>query len=257
MTNPWKHFAEDLKSSFSTTSGIGNTSLVTKTKVRACSAQELLDETLALPQEAFQWHMLSNDPLFERYSRAQCTAIISQGEQIGRQYASEVLSLGMGVDEVLKHYAIDYDEQTKPIAADRVIFAQYVEPKSITVFTDTLRKYQQYREVHGAARDISGSTVRNVLIAHELFHYLEYRDEQTIATRNFRITTHRLGPITLKSKVSSMSEIAAMEFAKVWLGLDYSPNVFDVLLVRPYEPDAATVILDNISSVYHQQSLTA
>lgn len=254
MSNPWRHLGEDLKSSFSGMPGLTTIPGVTQVKVRACSARELLDQTMSLPQEAFQWHMLSNDPLYERYSDEQRREIIALAAGVGQKYADEVLALGGDLDDVLGHYDIAYDEQSKPLSADRVVFAQYVEPNAVTVFTDTLDKYQRYSECQDNEHDMSRDAVREVLIAHELFHYLEHRDERSIVTKNYKTTTHRAGPLRLRSRVAAMSEIAAMSFAKGWLGLDYSPNVYDVLLVRLYEPDAATMILDNIREVYQDNN---
>lgn len=248
----WSRFGQDLKASLQSGGFSNAPALPDEADISPLPDHELVEITMALPELAFQVHMLRNDPLYERYSASDRRSIIEQGESCGIEYAHRVLDLGLDWRHTLSHYGIEYDEQTRPVAADRVTFAQYVEPNKMTVFTDTLGKYRRFSAVKGQPHDMDVDTLRRVLIGHELFHHLEHLDERTVVTRNTRIETHRLGPLRLTSRPSSMSEIAAMAFAREWAGIDYSPNVYDVLLMQLYEPKAAALVLDDIREGYRE-----
>lgn len=249
----WGNLAKDLKASFKNggfVGGAGVPSLPDEAGLTALKDRELVEATMALPELAFQVHMLRNDPLYDRYGADDRRMIVDRGVECGREYARRTLELGLNWRQTLSHYGIRYQERTRPVSADRVTFAQYVETGEMTVFTDTLDKYRHFAAVRDQPHDMDVDTLRRVLIGHELFHHLEHLDERSVVTRNTKVTTHRLGPLRLTSRASSMSEIAAMAFAKEWTGIDYSPNVYDVLLMQLYEPKAAKLVLDDIREGY-------
>lgn len=248
MTDQWRHLFSDVKSSF-----IGNpklSDLPDEAGLSALPASELVRLTFELPERAFQIHLLRRDPLYERFTPQQREQIIREGEELGRQYGVEFHSLGLTWEESIDHFGIAYKERTKPETAERVVFAEYVEPYSITVYTDTLNRYKESKLVSNLPRNASTAVAKKVVIGHELFHFLEYRDRESIPTRNKKFVTHEMGLFSLKAIPSSMSEIAAMAFAKEWAQLDYSPNVFDVLFMQLYEPKAATMVLREIQTGY-------
>ena len=72
--------------------------------------------------------------------------------------------------------------------------------------------------------------LKDVLMAHELFHGIEYRKRKQIFTQTEKIELWRR-PFSNKSKILCLSEMAAMAFAKRMTGISCSPYVLDVLLM--------------------------
>ncbi|MFD0704631.1 hypothetical protein ACFQY8_02550 [Alloscardovia venturai] len=244
MSNPWQNLTSDLKASFSGKPRLSD--IPQREGTQDIPVDVLMRRVFATGERAFQIHMMHNDPVFERYSHKDIDEIIRIGVEVGRQYAREISQLNLTWRQAMRYFDIDYREQTKPDTAERVFFAQYVEPNKLTVFTDVLDRYAKSAFVKDKTHDISVHKAHAVLVGHELFHFLEYRDRGSIVTRNFTVVTHKLGPLKLKATPASLSEIAAMAFTKEWLGLDYSPNVYDVLFMHVYEPKAAALVLEDI-----------
>ena len=84
-----------------------------------------------------------------------------------------------------------------------------------------------------------------MLMAHELFHGIEYRNKKQIFTQTEKIELWRR-PFSNKSKILCLSEIAAMAFAKRMTGISCSPYVLDVLLMYCYNEEAAEALYEEI-----------
>lgn len=248
MSSQWRHLLGDVRAVLT---GVPRLSDVPdQANLAALPNRDLIERTFALPDRAFQLHMLRNDPVYGRLSDQQKNEAIAKGIEIGCRYGAKMHDYESDWRQALRRYDIEYKEQSKPDTAERVVFAEYREPREITVYADTLDRYGRFCHENHQPYNLTPEAARSVLVGHELFHFLEYRDGASVGTRDHRVVTHRLGPFTMSTRLSSISEIAAMAFAKEWLGLQYSPNVYDVLFMQLYEPKAATLILRNIESGY-------
>ena len=69
----------------------------------------------------------------------------------------------------------------------------------------------------------------DVHLAHEFFHFLEYKRGQFVSAQLDRIQTLTLPFFTRYAHISRCSEIAAHAFAKELLGLPVLPNFYDYL----------------------------
>ena len=120
------------------------------------------------------------------------------------------------------------------------MFAQFIQPDEITVFTDCLDKA-------AALGDILPPRERlmDILLAHELFHAVEERNPDKIFTRTEKIELWRK-PFSNKSGIVCLSEIAAMAFARELLGLSFNPYARDGLLVWPDDAVAARELYEEI-----------
>ena len=87
--------------------------------------------------------------------------------------------------------------------------------------------------------------LKDVLMAHELFHGIEYRKRKQIFTQTEKIELWRR-PFSNKSKILCLSEMAAMAFAKRMTGISCSPYVLDVLLMYCYYEEAAIALYEEI-----------
>nr|AGS53630.1 hypothetical protein [uncultured bacterium contig00074] len=134
-----------------------------------------------------------------------------------------------------------------PQNLDRVLFAEYREPNLIRVYMDCLNRAEKLFCEPGVAAALGdGGQIKNLLIAHELYHHLEKQLEKEVWTRAYRVTLWKLGPIRNRSTVSALSEIAAMGFSKELTGVPYSPYVLDAFLVYGYSPQIASELYEEM-----------
>ena len=69
----------------------------------------------------------------------------------------------------------------------------------------------------------------HVHLAHEFFHFLEYKSGQFVSAKLDKIPSLTLPFFTRYAHISRCSEIAAHAFAKNFLGLPVLPNFYDYL----------------------------
>jgi len=133
-----------------------------------------------------------------------------------------------------------------PAGGGQVLFAQFVQPDEITIFTDCLDKAETLGGLLPARAKLQG-----IILAHELFHAVEEANPD-IYTRTEKIELWRK-PFSNKSCIVCLSEIAAMAFAKQLLGLDFNPYALDVLLVYPYDAQAACGLYAEICDLMKEE----
>lgn len=133
-----------------------------------------------------------------------------------------------------------------PAGGGQVLFAQFVQPDGITIFTDCLDKAETLGGLLPAR-----AKLQSIILAHELFHAVEEANPD-IYTRTEKIELWRK-PFSNKSCIVCLSEIAAMAFAKQLLGLDFNPYALDVLLVYPYDAQAACGLYAEICDLMKEE----
>ena len=78
-----------------------------------------------------------------------------------------------------------------PTGGGHVLFAQYVEPKEITVFMDCIEKAEKLINKEKLQSFFPAADLKDVLMAHELFHGIEYRKRKQIFTQTEKIELWR------------------------------------------------------------------
>ena len=192
----------------------------------------------------FQWgrYAFSREPLEGKFTPEQKDTYTLAAIACGKEWAQETASrCGSQDPKVLaERMGIRILTPDIPTGGAQVMFAQFIQPDEITVFTDCLDKA-------AALGDILPPRERlmDILLAHELFHAVEERNPDKIFTRTEKIELWRK-PFSNKSGIVCLSEIAAMAFARELLGLSFNPYALDVLLVWPYDAVAARELYEEI-----------
>jgi hypothetical protein len=130
-----------------------------------------------------------------------------------------------------------------------VYFSEYVEPDEINIYEDGLAKLSSIAEEEFPGCEAFAKDAESVLLAHELFHFFEFKEKETIYTRTY---CHSLPPVFFiprRANLICLSEIAAMAFAKRYLQLDYSPYIFDLVLTYCCNRNTAFGLYQNILSL--------
>ena len=184
---------------------------------------EMIEKLGALTEEDWGKYAFSREPLEGRFSPGELA------EKLGMKVKTPKVPVGGGL----------------------VLFAQFVEPDEITIFTDCVDKASKLEEECGCDL-LRRENLTNTLLAHELFHAVEERHVKEIYTRTERVELWRK-PFSNKSMISCLSEIAAMAFAGKLLDLKVSPYMLDVLLVYSYDKNAAWGLYDEIMNMTKKQ----
>jgi len=125
------------------------------------------------------------------------------------------------------------------------LFACYEEPRTITIFVDNSDATDELVAENGLNELIGNAKAADLLIAHELYHYLE-QSLPNVYTAQKRIALWKLGPFENRSKILCLAEIGAMAFTKELVGLECSPYLFNVLMLLPGNPQKAKKLYETI-----------
>ena len=82
-----------------------------------------------------------------------------------------------------------------------------------------------------ATRLLGQATLRNVFIAHELYHHAEAIRSDVPIARRYQPTLFRIGKWHWRTGISALAEIAAGAFAQALLELPCHPKVLDFVAV--------------------------
>ena len=88
-----------------------------------------------------------------------------------------------------------------------------------------------------------------LLLAHELFHYVEEQYKREIFTKTEKIDLPTIPPFKNRSTVRSLDELAGMAFARELNNLPYSPYLLDVMLMYGYSQDGAIRLYEEIMTM--------
>jgi hypothetical protein len=127
----------------------------------------------------------------------------------------------------------------------RQLFAQFVPETRVEIMSQPVSIYAGMHEPGFPEPE----QVRSLLIAHEMFHYVETRHPKEIYSRTEKILLWKLFGFRWESTVRTIGEIAAMSFAKTLTGADYSPFILEVLLLYGYNRDLAENVFRGIMDI--------
>ena len=206
---------------------------------------QLLEGLLSLGELEWGWYAFARDPIGGRFSPQQKRELIQKASDCGREYARRCLQEFPGCTpaQLASRLGLKVLYPQRPLeksaAGGRVLFALFTSPDQIEIFTDCTAKAGEAIRREHLEEMLQGVEVQDVLLAHEIFHYLEQRDADTIFTETYRFDLRPFGILHNRSRVVCLGEIAAMGFAKELLGLSYCPYLFDVFLVYFYQQQVA------------------
>lgn len=216
---------------------------------RERSLYSMMEHLLKLKPETWQIYAWSRDPLEGRFNTEQKLAYGLKAAKCGRCEADLMLAQAGDLDiwSLAAGMGLTVSTPQVPNGGGHVIFAQYQEPDSITIFMDSAKRARDLIREEKLEGLLGGRAVEDVLLAHELFHVMEYRKKDTIYTRTEKVELWRK-PFSNRSRLICLGEIAGMEFAGRLTGIPYSPYVLDVLMMYGYDKGAATALYEEIAA---------
>ncbi|MEF2693648.1 MAG: hypothetical protein U0O03_02265 [Blautia wexlerae] len=209
--------------------------------------REMMKELTGLTDLQWGGYAFYHEPLERKFTPEQKENYTRLANKCGEEEAESLLSEypEKSIEEISRNLGFTVKTPDTPIGGGHVLFAQYVEPKEITVFMDCIEKAEKLITKEKLQGFFPAADLKDVLMAHELFHGIEYRKRKQIFTQTEKIELWRR-PFSNKSKILCLSEMAAMAFAKRMTGISCSPYVLDVLLMYCYNEEAAIALYEEI-----------
>ena len=213
---------------------------------------EIYAELGAIDDETWGRYAFSRDILKDRISEEKKREMIEKSIQCGKEYANRIQ------DETGKHLPREIAEDLKirvtdvqaPAMEKRVLFAQFTSPDQIEIFCNPIGTYKEVlyaMPAEEAIRMPMETVLYDVLLGHEIFHFLEDRDEAEIYTRTEKIQLWRFLGLQNNSTVRALGEIAAMAFTKELNHTAFSPFSLDILLTYGYNADLSKQLYKEIT----------
>ncbi len=214
--------------------------------------EDMLKELTAFSDEDWMPYVFSREPLNGKFQDAQRRRLMTGALECGRAYAAEYRQrYGTADAEVIaRQMDMQVDYPVIPEKTDRVLFAEFREPRTIHIYMDAVKKAETFLKDPKIRLILTDKLkISRLLLAHELFHAVEEQNKDHIYTRIEKIRLWSMGPLHNDSPIIVLSEIAAMAFAGELEGLPYAPWVMDVFLVYGYSPSEASGLYEEMMSL--------
>lgn len=228
----------------------GKNKNIDKPEIIIPSIQEMLNNLIKISDEDWGRYGFRREPLKGRFNDEERLRLIIKANACGREKAQEIREEYGSIDtyKIAEKMNLKVDYPDRPNGGGHIIFAQFVEPNQITIFKDSIDKALKLIEEEKISDLFSNINIEELLLAHEIFHYIEENDSN-IFTRSETIRLWKIGPFKNDSGIVALGEIAGMAFAKELLQISYSPYILDVFLVYLYNKEAGYALYNEIMGI--------
>ncbi|KJB87681.1 hypothetical protein AZ66_11865 [Paenibacillus sp. E194] len=196
--------------------------------------QTLLPNSLSrLTDEVLGCMELRQDPLFHKLPPEKIPYYVRESLQAGRLAAATYK--GLGIRGMCRDAGLRYEITEASGKFHNVSFRAQIDftktTPEIILYASSLEGMRTVcQEILGERFSRSAADLDllvDIHLAHEFYHWLEYREQIFTNEKLERIEVFKLGPYTRKSSVVQCCEIAAHAFCKELLGLPFLPNLLD------------------------------
>jgi hypothetical protein len=177
---------------------------------------------------------IEQDPLVHRIAVGARPALACAARKAGTAIAEQARTRGWATAEAaLRAEGVAIHESAEePGAGPFVHHARYTAPPPrVTLFSRTLDALDRRLDAIGLRNRLNGTTVREIVLAHELFHHLAATTPMPVAVRP-EIEILRFGSWRRRRVVRAAEEIAAAGFAAAWCGADEAPALLDAVTLE-------------------------
>lgn len=210
--------------------------------------KDMLDNLIRISDEDWGKYAFSREPLNGKFDSTTREGLINKANNCGYEYANNLRERfgNINPQELVLKLNLKVDFPSKPVGGGHVLFAQFVEPNEISIFMDCIEKSKELMCDNVVADKLDNLDVGSVLLAHEIFHYIEEVNKDKIFTKQEKVKLWAPKPFKNESTIVCLGEIAGMAFAKELLHMKFSPYVLDVFLTYTYNPEAASRLYEEI-----------
>ena len=203
---------------------------------------------LALDEAALVRIAFRDEPLRGKLTSAMKQSLYEGARAEGEARAALLQENGgaLSLDEAAAHWGVQVRDSRGSAAAGLGQFADFHEPAAIEIAQQNAADTDDALQKAGVYEALGAVPTRDILLAHELYHFLEFRDGAGFTAQK-HVTLWRLGCFAYKSSVPSLQEIAAMAFAQKATGLACSPWLYNVFMLAPHNPQRALALFESMT----------
>jgi len=213
--------------------------------------EEMFEKLAIIDEETWGLYEFSKDMLRDKVNDEEKVEIITKSIECGRNWAQKIMkkfNLNVGESKTATEFAnllgLTINESSGKATKFRMVFAQFVADQTIEIIKEPIENYTKI--VLDSKKLPSFEIVREVLIAHEIFHFLEEQHQEDMYPHQLTIKLWKLFNYEHRSTIGVTSEIAAMAFAKELCATDFVPQVLDVLLSYSMEVEFSKSIYNAV-----------
>lgn len=141
--------------------------------------KEMVKRLESFDEEDWGLYAFNREPLSGKFSAGQKRQYIRKANDCGKEWAERIAEEyhTHRPGEIAAKMGIRVETPAVPVGGELVLFAQFVQPDEITIFTDCLDKASSMEKESGCQL-LNRERLFEILLAHELFHAVEERHEQ-------------------------------------------------------------------------------
>ena len=208
-----------------------------------------LEKLLLVPEVDFFNYSLRRDPVYEKISFSCRDELILLANECGTFYAETEKRRSNDILTLFREEGIAFEKKEDANSEEYLLFAQYTEPNKIVLYNNCIENVIGLLKRTAYSNVITEDLLRNLILSHEYFHFLEHKYADEIVTKNKKIVLWKLFSFEYTTTLISLSEMSAMCFAKAFVGVEYSPFILDCLMTYPSNPKLANAILEDITGI--------
>jgi hypothetical protein len=188
---------------------------------------------MAASPETLGLVMLATDPHAKRLDHATQRAAVGDALAAGAAAAEAMRQRfpGLAPREIAHALGVPIEAiDDDPTTGSLWRFAEYRQrPTGILLYVRGIAPLDRVIVDDVAVQLLGRATLRDVFVAHELFHHLEATRSEPPIARRYRPTLFRIGGWHWRTGIVALAEIAAGAFAQTLLDLPRHPKVLDLI----------------------------
>lgn len=216
--------------------------------------KDFVEQLIRLDDMEWGAYAFSRDPLNGKLSDALRSEMIAGANLCGVEEAKKLRERfgSASIKEYGKKLNLKISYEESDGSDNYIVFAKFNYPDKVTIYRGNIEKVTKLIGENDLGDLLEHVDVENMLLAHEMFHYLEEQNKE-IYTRTTKIQLWKLGPLKNNSSLMAVGEIGAMAFARELLGISYSPYVFDTVMLYPHDEKKTQNLVDEILRFQREQ----
>ena len=177
--------------------------------------------------------MLSKDPLYKKMSEETKKEIVSNSFKCASVEFKKLHDKfgDISLVDYAKRFDLKVIEDNEALQNMYMYVSLYIAQNStIKISNYSIDKIKECIESEDLSSIINKSSLRDIALSHELFHHIEEKSRE-IYTKEKTFENLIFGKIKIKTCPIAASEIAAVEFSRLLSKIEYSPLIYEIILV--------------------------
>jgi len=171
---------------------------------------------------------LSNDLLYDKIPMQKLSYYIDESLRIGKEAAGRYQ--GYDLETLYAEHRINIDYQEDGTAGFGMAYRGQITLEkgncSTVIFRSSIRGLAE-NSANGEFPAVSYELAKNMHLAHEFFHFLEFESDSYVPRQLEPVITMNFPGFKRRARINRCSEVAAHAFAKALLDLNVLPNYYD------------------------------